>query len=286
MQQLGVRFARMDTNDHHLAEEYVHDFDLEQLDAEDSSSRMYRAWQEDRRLPPLSPPNDSMYQQPVLINMITNPATPPDTPPSNSPSEPQIYVEENWFPPGNRGEQPLDLRPPHSLGGEPDWERRGYIPSGMFIENHQPLHQLQRPHSVCSGSSALSPRLNGNSGYSTCSDDLGLNDELLVSISVRELNKRLHGVPREEATRIKQKRRTLKNRGYAQNCRTKRVQQRLDLETTNRSLQSELSKMKIELERMKQENVLLRQRLQISRPSQQQLHSISSDGQNSPEFYL
>jgi hypothetical protein len=50
---------------------------------------------------------------------------------------------------------------------------------------------------VCSGASALSPRLNHNttSGYSTCSDDLGLNDEMLMTLSVRELNKRLHGCP-------------------------------------------------------------------------------------------
>ncbi|KAJ3653838.1 hypothetical protein Zmor_013070 [Zophobas morio] len=302
MQQTVGAHARMDQEDQHLAEEYVQDFVLDHLEGvtvKSEDKRMAEAdwercrqWPDERRMPPLSPPPDPIYpQQPVLVNMtlMNDPGTPPETPPSNSPVNcrpPNMMDEMMWFPQTMRPEpQPLDLRPLHCMGGEPDWERREYIPSGMVMDNgsHHIIHQ--RPQSVCSGASTISPRLNHNttSGYSTCSEDLGLNDEMLMTLSVRELNKRLHGCPREEVVRLKQKRRTLKNRGYAQNCRSKRLQQRHDLEQTNRSLQSELHRLKIELARVSQERDLLKQRLQLGR---QQMQHLNSDGQSSPEFYL
>ena len=64
-----------------------------------------------------------------------------------------------------------------------------------------------------------------------------------MTLSVRELNKRLHGYPREDVVKLKQKRRTLKNRGYAQNCRSKRLVQRQDLETNNRTLASNTDRL-------------------------------------------
>lgn len=76
-------------------------------------------------------------------------------------------------------------------------------------------------------------------------DDI-LSDDLLIRLSVRELNKKLHGCPRDEIQRLKQKRRTLKNRGYAQNCRTKRLAHRHELESCNRKLQNELNRTRRE----------------------------------------
>lgn len=185
-----------------------------------------------------------------------------------------------------------------------------------------------RPHSVSSSVSTLSPRLshhqhmhhsstargestssnssNASSYSGSCggrnADDL-INDDLLMSLTVRELNKRLHGCPREEVVRLKQKRRTLKNRGYAQNCRSKRLQQRHDLEITNRNLHSELKRMQMEMQRIQQERDQLKQRLQVTQQTtpapatasavqppqniaRNGQHDLHSDGHSSPEFYL
>lgn len=100
--------------------------------------------------------------------------------------------------------------------------------------------------SASNGSNGSKSSSNGNLNqlHSPMSGEDILNDESLIHLSVRELNKKLHGFPRDEIQRLKQKRRTLKNRGYAQNCRTKRLAHRHELELQNRSLQNELSRLR------------------------------------------
>jgi hypothetical protein len=90
-----------------------------------------------------------------------------------------------------------------------------------------------------------------------------IDDDDLVSLPVRELNRRLQGCPKNEVQRLKQKRRTLKNRGYAQNCRSKRMQQKSELETTNKSLLKKIADLKHQLNISVRERDFYRQRCHL-----------------------
>ncbi|CAB1458987.1 unnamed protein product [Pleuronectes platessa] len=85
-----------------------------------------------------------------------------------------------------------------------------------------------------------------------------LTDDELVTMSVRELNQHLRGLTKEEIVQLKQRRRTLKNRGYAASCRVKRVTQKEELEKQKSLLQQEVDKLATENASMKVELDALR----------------------------
>ena len=90
-----------------------------------------------------------------------------------------------------------------------------------------------------------------------------IDDDDLVSLPVRELNRRLQGCQKNEVQRLKQKRRTLKNRGYAQNCRSKRMQQKSELEITNKALHQKIADLKRSLNSSVRERDFYRQRCHL-----------------------
>ncbi|XP_055911182.1 transcription factor MafK isoform X2 [Eupeodes corollae] len=82
-----------------------------------------------------------------------------------------------------------------------------------------------------------------------------ISDDQLVSISVRDLNRmlKMRGLTREEIVRMKQRRRTLKNRGYAASCRIKRIEQKDTLESEKTTEWQELERLHMDNENCNRE---------------------------------
>lgn len=113
------------------------------------------------------------------------------------------------------------------------------------------------------------------------------SDDQLVSMSVRELNRHLRGLGKDEVMRLKQKRRTLKNRGYAQSCRFKRVQQKHVLEHEKTSLVSQVEQLKHELNRLMRERDAYKQKCEkLSGANCYHETGSTSDNPSSPEYLM
>ena len=87
-----------------------------------------------------------------------------------------------------------------------------------------------------------------------------ISDQELVGFTVKQLNSLLKRYPQPVVARLKQRRRTLKNRGYAQNCRTKRNCHVDELEKENSTLRKQLhSERAIRVKAEKERDVMAQQ---------------------------
>ncbi|XP_016888679.1 transcription factor Maf-like isoform X2 [Cynoglossus semilaevis] len=151
--------------------------------------------------------------------------------------------------------------------------------------HHHHHHHHSGSHHPSSGSQSGSSA-GGNHQHLRLEDRF--SDEQLVTMSVRELNRQLRGVSKEEVIRLKQKRRTLKNRGYAQSCRYKRVQQRHVLEGEKTQLMQQVDHLKQEISRLARERDVYKEKYEklISTGFRENAGSSSDNNPSSPEFFM
>ncbi|XP_071594631.1 transcription factor MafA [Heliangelus exortis] len=246
-----------------LAIEYVNDFDLMKFEVKKEPAEAERLC---HRLPagslsstPLSTPCSSVPSSPSFCAPSPGgqPAPgPPATTAASLGSKPQL--EELYWMSGYQHH--LN---PEALNLTPEDAVEALIGAPHHHHHHHQGYEPFRPQPF--GGEELPPASHHHPGHHHHHHhhlrlEDRFSDDQLVSMSVRELNRQLRGFSKEEVIRLKQKRRTLKNRGYAQSCRYKRVQQRHILENEKCQLQSQVEQLKQEVTRLAKERDLYKEK--------------------------
>ncbi|XP_030895563.1 transcription factor Maf [Leptonychotes weddellii] len=251
-----------------LAMEYVNDFDLMKFEVKKEPVETDRIISQCGRL--------------IAGGSLSS--TPMSTPCSSVPPSPSFSAPS----PGSGSEQKAHLEDYYWMTGYPQQlnpEALGFSPEDAVEALISNSHQLQGGFDgYARGAQQLASAAGAGAGASLGGS--GFSDEQLVTMSVRELNRQLRGVSKEEVIRLKQKRRTLKNRGYAQSCRFKRVQQRHVLESEKNQLLQQVDHLKQEISRLVRERDAYKEKYEKLVSSGFRENGSSSDNPSSPEFFM
>ncbi|CDQ79505.1 unnamed protein product [Oncorhynchus mykiss] len=259
-----------------LAMEYVNDFDLMKFEVKKEPVE----------------PDRNISQCSRLIAGGSLSSTPMSTPCSSVPPSPSFSSPS----PGSGSEQKAHLEDFYWMSGyQPQLnpEALGFSPEDAVEALINSSHQLQsfdgyaRGQQFAGGAggggtmggeemgSAAAVVSGGNHPHMGHLDDR-FSDDQLVGMSVRELNRQLRG-----------KRRTLKNRGYAQSCRYKRVQQRHVLEGEKTQLVQQVDHLKAEISRLARERDAYKEKYEKLISNGFRENGSSSDNNpSSPEFFM
>ncbi|KAM5135541.1 transcription factor MafB [Mantella aurantiaca] len=301
-----------------LAMEYVNDFDLMKFDVkkEPLNGRADRTIRHCNRLQP----SGSVSSTPISTPCSSVPSSP-----SFSPTEQKTHLEELYWMAGSYQQmnpEALNLTPedavealigPHqippqlqgfdSFRGHHHHHNHHHHHQYQGVPHEEMAHPHQHPHhhhhhnhhnhhldspSHNSSNSSPSQQLQNNHPQHPGNNQIEdrFSDDQLVSMSVRELNRHLRGFTKDDVIRLKQKRRTLKNRGYAQSCRYKRVQQKHHLESEKTQLVQQVEQLKQEVSRLARERDAYKMKCEKLTNSSFREAGSTSDNPSSPEFFM
>ena len=110
----------------------------------------------------------------------------------------------------------------------------------LFEENNSTSNTDRDIQDLFDGETRNEENYSSSESETESLDPSTISDEQIQNLRVQDLNKLLRDLPRDEAAKIKKRRRNLKNRNYALNCRIRKQQKYEDLLNENFSLKEQL----------------------------------------------